>query len=379
MSSKVFGGGQWLASVGQVLGITFLGLALAVLIFTKMVRPRQAIPLSDQLGGLTNAGQDDETLPINQLVLVGTHDSASYQILTSDPSATFSPSPSEFSGQLPANELTRLARHCNGCQRVLTNWTLTQQHTVGDQLKLGVRALDLRVARTTDGRFVYAHTLPNEMATVVLDQVRQFLDDHPRAFLVIFSQADWQHQHTMVEPTGYFRLVEKMLGRHRLLPVESQYPVLKDALDQGHQVMFIYSGAPTAGGEGMNWIWPPWTLDGVWIKESGALEAYRQQLKHFVPFQEKSRQSPLTQLRLIATPDQSTIVDYYKNHWLRDSSVPGNLIQRGLKTQQEWLCDLIKGQPAALEKVNIWWVDAPTPEFISALRSGGGLTRYCSK
>jgi hypothetical protein len=229
----------------------------------------------------TSPQQVNENLRLDELSLVGTHNSASCKFLDSPHTALGAFRPVSTTVDI----LQFLRRWSSGCDRLLSNWCWTQEYSAGEQLARGVRALDLRVStvKTPHGEeFVYSHLLANDFAVNVLHEIAQFLRQNPRVFIVIVSKPDIRHHQGEIGH-DYFHMVEQVLGRHRLLPLQPNdgalcsrlAPRIGDVLDAGYQVMFISQGnAP--------WIWPiETTLSGSWAgahdDESVVLEMYKNQ------------------------------------------------------------------------------------------------------
>lgn len=75
-------------------------------------------------------------------------------------------------------------------------WTLTQDRSLRDQLRMGIRALDLRVSYLRGALYI-SHgfaTIPLETA---LREVSEFAASHPRELLVVEVVADVQNEATM--------------------------------------------------------------------------------------------------------------------------------------------------------------------------------------
>ncbi len=319
---------------------------------------------------------------LNEIQFVGSHNSSSYKFISDVPL------PGKLAGQYKVNTLNGIQKWCAICQRILAAWTFTQQYDVYDQLKLGVRALDLRVAFT--GReYVYAHTLANEYTKVILGQIKTFIDENPDAFIIISSKPEWENRSTMETPEaiqGYLQLVGNILGS-KLLPKSDTMPTLGSALNNGHQVLFIYHG--DTGGMTDNWIWPSSTIYGTWYNESNMDRAYRT-YSNDVANIIANNDMRFRQTYLVTTPDTDSIKDAYLGRinpfssniitlWKQGT---GSVISNGIYSQRKWLCQMLKNIGAdKLKKVNIWWIDAPQSEFIMAVNNinkNGIVNGYCT-
>ena len=97
--------------------------------------------------------------------------------------------------------------------RVAKNWALTQRLTIGEQLRCGVRYLDLRVCASrirereferelnddgeacnaADFTFVLCHSLASVPVETALDEVREFLESEQREVVLL----DFNHLYAM--------------------------------------------------------------------------------------------------------------------------------------------------------------------------------------
>ncbi|PNW80082.1 hypothetical protein CHLRE_08g377050v5 [Chlamydomonas reinhardtii] len=131
---------------------------------------------------------------IDQLLLPGTHDSAAHTLAADQP--RLGPSAAD-------RFLAWLAR---AFPSAVAPWTLTQHAPVYDQLRAGVRFLDLRVAwsppvpggnprtGTGDGVFWCAHTFACQPLKAVLQDVSDFLAATSHEVLVLALRPDWPHR-----------------------------------------------------------------------------------------------------------------------------------------------------------------------------------------
>lgn len=92
--------------------------------------------------------------------------------------------PSFFLDQSPF--VQHFGKTLNGGKLIIKNWSETQKLTIIQQLKSGVRYLDMRVAylkEEDDFRFV--HGLHGSKITTLLEEVRIFLNSHPKEVIFI--------------------------------------------------------------------------------------------------------------------------------------------------------------------------------------------------
>ncbi|MCH2105098.1 MAG: phosphatidylinositol-specific phospholipase C domain-containing protein [Planctomycetes bacterium] len=104
------------------------------------------------------------------LILPGTHDSGSYAITSSSPPAPGAPAAYERVGSIAAK------------------WSKTQDQTLEQQLRGGIRYLDLRVAHF-EGRLVLVHGLVSCDLDEALAGVGRFAAEHPKEPVLLDLQA----------------------------------------------------------------------------------------------------------------------------------------------------------------------------------------------
>lgn len=103
---------------------------------------------------------------LNEIMLPGTHDSGAYQLMG-----------------------------CVGCLPLVGSWTLTQDVSIMDQLKMGVRVLDLRVSRLNKEYYV-SHTFKCVLLNEVLKEIREF-QNNGGEIVIIMVKPDWHHRDTI--------------------------------------------------------------------------------------------------------------------------------------------------------------------------------------
>ncbi|QRW06400.1 hypothetical protein RhiLY_05399 [Ceratobasidium sp. AG-Ba] len=124
--------------------------------------------------------------PLTKLFIPGSHDSPMTQECLTQPSWPYNiptalgPDASDSVKKLPTSwALTRV---------FIRNWAVTQQLSLGEQLRAGVRYFDLRIAKI-NGSFKFTHALQShhDIATI-LAPVKDFMDNHPGEVLILHCQ-----------------------------------------------------------------------------------------------------------------------------------------------------------------------------------------------
>lgn len=137
-------------------------------------------------------------LPITQIKIPGTHDSATYAI-TGESRAASCQKSAKFT------QLTVDPRQ----------WTLTQKKSIAQQLAMGCRFFDIRVSfEDKEGRFFTHHGLLAKSLPHELKAVKDFLELHPFEFIIIKIKP----ASTCAEFLRDLRIViHKILGTHHIL------------------------------------------------------------------------------------------------------------------------------------------------------------------
>ncbi|XP_005452393.1 PI-PLC X domain-containing protein 1 [Oreochromis niloticus] len=187
----------------------------------------------EQLGGnpdwMSRLPEELLDVPLWNLALPGSHDSMSFCLDVSSPVVR---SESCFL------RLTDRLFPC--CTRpCVYRWATTQLSVLSDQCDLGVRFLDLRIARKPAGssKLFFAHGIYT-LITVkeALDELAGWLDAHPKEIVIIAcshfeSLSDDDHAHLME-----FIL---LLFRGKLCPPQ-ETPTLRSCWSKGQQVLVSY-------------------------------------------------------------------------------------------------------------------------------------------
>ena len=153
-------------------------------------------------------------------------------------------------------------------------WAKCQRSDCRRQLDLGVRYLDVRLAKMSDrkGDVKVVHALFGEALEKVLDDVNAFLNHHDREVVIL----DFQHIYAFHSDDSQElkRRVEKVFGPklcpydpHRINPVS-----LDDLAENEHQVIVV----GTLGGAQADFLWPRSECPNPWPNTTDVdfLDAY---------------------------------------------------------------------------------------------------------
>ena len=141
---------------GLATTISFIGL-------TSVCLQAKAYDTSDWVSQVYQQ-RGDTTL--RQMVIPGTHDSATYNFSSSSDLAP------------DANSIYGAAKG------VVSDWGKTQSYNIYDMLQMGIRHFDLRILKH-EGQFVNVHGLVGMTMPDVLAQVRRFSEEHPQEPIIL--------------------------------------------------------------------------------------------------------------------------------------------------------------------------------------------------
>lgn len=184
---------------------------------------------------------------IRDMVIPGTHDSATYNINSSSPYEDGA----KWTVKLSKSTAVRLAK--------------TQSQTIYDQLRNGIRHFDLRV-RVKNGKLVNVHTLVGAEVEEVLDDVLAFHKKNPKEFIMLEiakqpeSEADRQRLASMIRN----KLGNTLLGNNH----NSQSLTLNDIWQEQKPILVLWNSSYGFWDLGSN-------LKGTWADAREASTVYQ--------------------------------------------------------------------------------------------------------
>jgi hypothetical protein len=201
---------------------------------------------------MSDLAKDIGDIPLTKLMLPGSHDSASYGITRESSIATDCPLEMRkfFSNPLFVSIASTIAER----------WTLTQSKSLIDQLRAGVRYLDLRITsgalalppifsgKTIDDIYT-EHTMISVRFVFALQQIKQFLFENPQEFVILDLQhaygVDANHRNALYDEMERLWPSE-MVPRHGL-PSDL---TLNEMWSRGYHLIVV-----GIDGE-REWLWP---------------------------------------------------------------------------------------------------------------------------
>lgn len=231
-----------------------------------------------------------KTFPINNLQVIGTHDSACYQLIN-------------------GNTNSNLVRFANMFKwipfvnNIIRDWTLTQDRNLYYQLKMGIRAFDLRVTYDPNTQdYYFSHTFFCVRAKEALNDIHRYFLENPHGFLFMIIKPDYEHRATFTpERNKIFKeLIYGILG-NMLIPKSfgNNYPKLETCIDNGKNIMCAILDMEFST---ESWIWGSGKFIGKGITELDD-EKFYQEVKHFV----KDEIGTISHISLVKTPTNESV------------------------------------------------------------------------
>ncbi|XP_010738345.3 PI-PLC X domain-containing protein 1 [Larimichthys crocea] len=166
-------------------------------------------------------------VPLWDLAIPGSHDSMSFCLDVSSPVLK------------SESRILRLIDRLFPCwtRTCVSRWATTQQSVLSDQCDLGIRFLDLRIARKPKGGLFFAHGIYTLMTVKeALDELATWLDAHPKEIVVI-SCSDFDS----LTDEDHFSLVAFIIALFgKKLCFSQDTPTLRSCWSRGQQVIVSY-------------------------------------------------------------------------------------------------------------------------------------------
>uniref|UniRef100_A0A336M9J6 CSON014078 protein n=1 Tax=Culicoides sonorensis TaxID=179676 RepID=A0A336M9J6_CULSO len=190
-------------------------------------------------------GEIKRTIPIINIAIPGSHDSFSYGI-------------NRKSEPAPDAEKSMIIVYKYFLPCVVRRWARTQKYQMSQQLNSGIRYFDLRTSKK-DSEYYFVHGLYCEEIEKPLEDLRNFLDDHPDEFVILDCQHfyDFSHQ----DHIKFMQILIKAFGNRIYERIGTLLELTLDhAISQRKQLLIIYREMKHVSGK--FWFsadWPtPW-------------------------------------------------------------------------------------------------------------------------
>ncbi|KAK9506243.1 hypothetical protein O3M35_008213 [Rhynocoris fuscipes] len=207
--------------------------------------------LIDLANWMKNLNDEKRNSSITSLAIPGSHDSMTYGI-------------SRTSKIAPDAEpvVKELAKYLKPfVNLVMYSWSVTQNTNVKEQLNLGIRYLDLRIAtKDNDSQFYFVHGMYGHNVTSGLSDIKDYLNQHLKETVIL----DFQHFYDFnnLDHERLINLVISIFGEKLCpRPIDLSFVTLETMFENGYQVIVIYRNS-NARHKTFLWtsnMWPnPW-------------------------------------------------------------------------------------------------------------------------
>ncbi|CAL8393925.1 unnamed protein product [Boreogadus saida] len=176
-------------------------------------------------------------IPLSNLAIPGSHDAMSYCLDMKSPMVQSQP------------VLIRLLDRLFRCfsRPVILRWATTQHKSIGDQLHMGIRYFDLRIARKphdSSNYLFFTHIIYSHLSVLeTLASVATWLESHPRE-VVILSCSHFEGMSAKVHESFILSL-RKLFGS-KLCPRMEAVPTLRSLWSNRWQVLLSYEDQSAA-------------------------------------------------------------------------------------------------------------------------------------
>ncbi|CAN7984745.1 unnamed protein product [Ixodes pacificus] len=211
---------------------------------------------SDLENWMANLPEQLHSVPLNYLTIPGSHNSCSYTIS----------SQSEIAPDNPyGNKLLKLLGPIG--KQILYSWSLTQNITTREQLQVGIRYFDLRIATKkdpADENLYLIHGLFGAVVDNFFVEVKEFLEGHRKEVILLH----FQHFYNLTD-ADHNRLLNKLTSNFG--PLMCQFTkdlnnlTLESLWRRGYQIIAFYRHDTLA--KYHPYLWPTDFIPNPWPNE----------------------------------------------------------------------------------------------------------------
>lgn len=151
---------------------------------------------------MTNLGGD---YLLKNLVIPASHNSCAFTV--------------DFEHTCPAPEskMLTLTNHLLMPRALVRGFVVCQELSLKEQLREGIRGLDLRVAQDKDGVMWVTHLMSCVPLKEVIAQIRTFVEENPSEWVIVNAKPSWEHRTLLSDDVMRLEL-ERLLGESMVDP-----------------------------------------------------------------------------------------------------------------------------------------------------------------
>eukprot|EP01124_Arcella_intermedia_P033626 TRINITY_DN8111_c0_g1_i2.p1 TRINITY_DN8111_c0_g1~~TRINITY_DN8111_c0_g1_i2.p1 ORF type:complete len:308 (-),score=84.66 TRINITY_DN8111_c0_g1_i2:16-939(-) len=255
---------------------------------------------------------------VTEVVVPGSHDSCAYNFTEKSPYG-----PDAISWLIENPTIGNIA------QSIVVKWSQTQNRSTIEQLRDGIRYLDLRIGFVDNG-FYLVHGLCGPSIDEVLSEIEQFVAQCPQEIIIL----DFNHFYNMKEEqhTQLINIIHQKLLKS-MIPYTQDIPLTFNSLWESQKTIFVmYHHASCAA---FPLLWPQQCINSPWPDKTDPNDLF-----------EYLRKCPRTPnffvSQAILTPRVSTVVSSVLP--TQPSSLK-NFTDMANITVIDWLMEQVKAHP----------------------------------
>lgn len=204
---------------------------------------------------------------LREVVIPGTHDSGTNLINENSEFARDNFLDTTLSNiEKITNAINKIIRNKNqtlSFKKVISAWSRSQSLSIYDQLNQGIRYLDLRVIKKSNGEMFITHGMYSYSMDTVINDIKTFITAHPKEIIIL----DFNHLYDM--KNNHENLFNKLndaftiSGKNRMVPnTETINTKIGKLWENGQQIIAIYDDKDTVSKHSELWsqntIFSPW-------------------------------------------------------------------------------------------------------------------------
>lgn len=323
---------------------------------------RENTPFIDLFKGkheswMANLPEEIKNKKFNELLLPATHDSGAHKVDFSNPISTKS------RALTAANIVCKIFPFI---RKIISDWTVTQNYSIREQLEKGIRSFDFRISHNADdNKFYISHTFNCIPVETALNEIEEFMRNHPGEAIIIHTKPDHPHRESMdkAHADQFMSLLQAKLN-DLLCPPNDQgtfdeSKTLKKMVDSGKRILVTYDDQQLSR-EKFTFLWSAYWLTGTWDDTSDVNEMKRSLDQKITQYTKDDKRMNAISFNLTTQVDDikkyliSSLTPGQKQHTLRGLS---DSIRRYMPTYFE-------NHKNELDKISQVVVDFATSDFV---------------
>lgn len=196
---------------------------------------------------------------INRIFMPGTHDSGAYTL--------------DFNVLIgeQISLVDKVAKVIPYIQRVISDWTVTQDDTIYEQLARGIRVFDFRISYChNDSKFYITHTFTCDNLETILWDLKRFLQKNRHEVIILQLTPDWRYRKmmTLEKKKESLKIIKSYIGEYLISKNSGNFSTYGDLLRGSERVHLFYDIYDP-------FIWNPINIKNPWINTSDPDTKYK--------------------------------------------------------------------------------------------------------